>query len=374
MTTRTADTVTLSSLGGTVLALLAASLCCAEEAPQPPALKDRVEGARKSVSETAFGVQPSFFGDLLDGYGEAGKRHLDWNALELDLSRDFHEDLQAAVAFVQTHGAARMTVGFLDYHPFGGTVAPRGRLWVEQGFHIQVGRFDVPFGNDWQFFASKDSTSISRPLTTDQVMGGGYNDAGIRILGNNGTLNFNTFLLRGFSQGQLFGSRIGLTPFGNPFSLKGLREPKTAEFGLSHFFDVNRGGRKAGWGSALDAEVRLDAWTLRGEYLTRIREPTETQSRTTSHGWHLTQEIALGGSLPTLFARYERAGLPPSDGPTPSLPDETTARAALGFSLAQRGILQFKLEAQRYLQAGSATREVPGYSQTRWYAQLVLVL
>jgi hypothetical protein len=358
------------------LLIASATLGRAEEPPPVPALsvKEAIEKGRKDFGEAVFGIQPSFFGDLLASYDEEGRRHVDWNALELDLSKEFHEDLQASAAFVQTHDAAHMTVGFLDYHPFGGMVAPRGRLWVEKGFHIQAGRFDVPFGNDYQFFGSKDSISISRPLTTTGIMDGGYNDAGIRVLGNNGTLNVNAFLLRGFSRGDLVGGRIGLTPFGNPFSLKGLREPKMAEFGVSYFFDVNRGGRKAGWGSAIDGEARLDPWTLRGEYLTRIQEPTELQSRTSRHGWHLTQEYAFGGALPTLFARYERATLPSGDGLTTVMINEPTTRVALGLSSTQWGILQLKLEGQRYVNASTATREAPGYSQTRWYAQIVLVL
>jgi len=358
------------------LVLLGLSPPCLGEEPPPPAptLKDSIESARKNLSEAAFGIQPLFFGDVLTSYDDDGQRHISWNALELDLSKEFHEDLQASAAFVQTHDAAHMTVGFLDYHPFGGMVAPRGRLWVEKGFHIQVGRFDVPFGNDWQFFGSKDSVSISRPLTTTDIMGGGYNDAGIRVLGNNGTLNFNAFLLRGFSQGDLVGGRVGLTPFGNPFSLKGLREPKTAEFGYSYFFDVNRGGRKAGWGSAVDAEIRLDPWTWRGEYLTRILEPTELQTRASRHGWQITQEFAFGGALPTLFARYERSTVPTGNGTTEPMIHEPNTRLAVGFSAVQWGVLQLKLEGQRYLDASAATRETPGYSQTRWYAQVVLVL
>ena len=360
------------------MALTAAMLSGAEDPPAPPAaassVKDSIERTRGKLTEALFGIQPSFFGDGLTTYDDAGRRHFDWNALELDLSKDFHEDLQASAAFVQTHDAAHMTVGFLDYHPFGGMVAPRGRLWVEKGFHVQAGRFDVPFGNDWQFFASKDSISISRPLTTSDIMDGGYNDAGFRILGNNGTFNFNAFLLRGFSRGDLVGGRIGLTPFGNPFSLKGLREPKTVEFGISYFLDNDRGGRKAGWGSALDAEFRLDSWTLRGEYLTRVQEANEVQPRTTRHGWHVTQEFALGGRLPTLFARYERATLPSLEGLAPVVLYEPTTRVAVGLSSTQWGFVQFKVEGQRYLQESPATREAPGHSQTRWYAQLVLVL
>jgi hypothetical protein len=347
---------------------------CRAEEPPAPTLKDSIERGRGRLTETLFGFQPSFFGDGLTTYDDLGRRHFDWDALELDLSGELHEDLQASFAFVQTQDSAHMTVGFLDYHPFGGMVAPRGRLWVEKGFHIQAGRFDVPFGNDWQFYASKDSVSISRPLTTTDIMDGGYNDAGIRALGNNGTLNFNVFLLRGFSRGHLMGGRIGLTPFGNPFSLKGLREPKTTEFGISYFVDANRGGRKAGWGSALDAEIRLDPWTLRGEYVTRTQDATETQSHATRHGWQVTQEYALGGALPTLFARYERATLPSLDGLQPVPAAEPTSRLAFGLSSTQWGILQLKLEAQHYLHAEAAVQAAPGYSQTRWYAQIVLVL
>lgn len=367
----------LRVLGMTSILMGSRGLCLAEDLPPVPALsvKDSIEKFRGQATSVVWGVQPSFFGDLLTTYDDGGRRHFDWNALELDLSKEFHEDLQASMAFVQTHDSAHVTVGFLDYHPFGGMVAPRGRLWVEKGFHIQAGRFDVPFGNDWQFFASKDSTSITRPLTTTDIMDGGYNDAGIRALGNNGTLNFNAFLLRGFSRGDMMGGRLGFTPFGNPFSLKGLREPKTAEFGISYFYDANRGGHKAGWGSAVDAEFRLDPWTLRGEFLTRTQEPTESQNRSTRYGWYVTQEYALGGTLPTLFVRYERATLPSKEGLAvvpPSL--EPTTRVALGLSSTQWGILQLKLEGQRYISASTATREAPGYSQTRWYAQIVLVL
>jgi hypothetical protein len=370
------DSLRLTALA--VAMSMAAVLCRAEDAaaapPSSPAPKDAIEKARGKVTEALFGFQPSFFGDGLTTYDDGGHRHFDWNALELDLSKDFHEDLQASAAFVQTHDSAKMTVGFLDWHPFGGMVSPRGRLWVEKGFHVQAGRFDVPFGNDWQFFASKDSVSISRPLTTTDIMAGGYNDAGIRALGNNGTLNFNVFLLRGFSRGDLAGGRIGLTPFGNPFSLKGLRDPKTAEFGISYFYDADRNGRKAGWGSAVDAELRLDDWTLRGEYLTRHQEPTDTEVRTSRHGWHLTQEYAFGGALPTLFARYERATLPSVGGLAGGPQNEPTTRVALGLSATQWGFVQFKLEGQRNLQAPTSTSDAPGYSQTRWYAQIVLVL
>jgi hypothetical protein len=245
---------------------------------------------------------------------------------------------------------------------------------VEKGFHVQVGRFDVPFGNDWQFYASKDSTSISRPLTTATIMEGGYNDAGIRVLGNNGTLNFNTYLLQGFQPGRLLGGRIALTPFGDPFSLKGTREPKVAELGISYFYDGTSTWAKRETGLALDADGRLGPYYVRAEYVTRTRqpEPGSATPAATSRGWHLTQELTLQDTLPwptTFFARGERVAAV-----TDGFADGHDTRAAAGLSATLAGVLQIKLEADHYLAASPATLAVRNYRPNQWYAQIVVVL
>jgi hypothetical protein len=228
---------------------------------------------------------------------------LELGSFELDLAGELFETVDAAAAVVTNKDATKLTVGFLDFHPFGGTIAPRGRLWVEKGFHIQVGRFDVPFGNDWQFFASKDSTSISRPLTTATIMDGGYNDVGARILGNNGTVNFNTFLLRGFGDGRLVGGRVGLTPFGNPFSLKEARDPKSAEFGFSYLYDIGPDHRKQEVAWAADAEGRLvPSHRIHGSPEGGRRpEPSTYTPRLASYpGVRLGQPAHSGDGVPTL--------------------------------------------------------------------------
>lgn len=80
----------------------------------------------------------------------AGSRLLSPGAIELDLELGFGKNGQAAAALVvEEGGGASLAVGFLDYHVGGGLVAPRGRISVAKGIHVQLGRFDVPFGNDW---------------------------------------------------------------------------------------------------------------------------------------------------------------------------------------------------------------------------------
>ena len=343
-----------------------------KESPKEPTWRESIDKGKDELADKLFGIKVSAFGSVLVAPDDLGRKKVDWGAFELNLAGDLHEAIDAAAAVVTNKDATRLTVGFLDFHPFGGIIAPRGRLWVEKGFHIQVGRFDVPFGNDWQFFASKDSVSISRPLTTVGIMDGGYNDVGVRVLGNDGTVNFNTFILRGFGDGRLAGGRLGLTPFGNPFSLSGAREPKSAEVGFSYLYDTgpDRKKRETAW--AADAEGRLGSWCLRAEYLARRREPDGFNDGLTRHGWHLTQEYAWA-DLPaptTVFFRYERMAQKPAD-PPPG--DALDARITAGASVTVAGIFQLKAEWQHTLEATSATRAVPGFSSNQWVAQLVVV-
>jgi hypothetical protein len=283
----------------------------------------------------------------------------------VDLSGDLTHDLQAGAAVVRFPAMTKLTVGYLDYHPFGGRIAPRGQLPVEEGFHVQAGRFDVPFGNDYPYYASKDSVSISRPLTTTAIMDGGYNDAGVRVLGNNGTLNFNAYMLQGFNPGRLVGGRIGLTPFSDPFTLKGTRKPKPAEIGFSWFYDADSRWHKRQAGMALDLDGRMGPYYARAEYLARTQEPGITR-----RGWQFTQEWALGGLLPcpaTAFLRVDRVGVS-----TPASLDHDT-RLATGLSGTVAGILEVKLEGQHDLGASPGTRAVPGYGSFQWFGQLVAV-
>ena len=360
--------------------VLAAVHAAGQGLPAPPpqggqsrTWRESIDQGRDRLADQLLGIKLSAFGDGLFGPDDQGRKKLDWGALELDLAGEFHENLEAAFAVVSTQEATQLAVGFLDWHPFGGTIAPRGRLWVEKGFHVQVGRFDVPFGSDWQYFASKDSVSISRPFTTSAIMDGGYNDLGIRVLGNDGEVNFNAFALKGFDEGRLIGGRIGITPLGNPFSLRDGREPKAAEFGLSVLYDMDRFRRKQEVAWATDAEGRMGPFFLRGEYLWRRREASDQAEGFTKHGWHLTQELGFPeGPLPTtFFLRYERMSQLSSD-PAPG--DERDARMALGAAAVLAGIVQVKVEWQHTFQATAATREAPGYSANVLLAQVVVVL
>lgn len=369
-----------------VLAMVLAWLVCAGahagEEEGPASLRESIDQVRGGISEVLFGVDVSLFGDVQSVYDDAGKQKLDWGALELNLEGSFSDDLQGAMAIVKDQEGTTMTVGFVDYHTFGGRIAPRGRLWVEKGFHLQLGRFDVPFGNDWQFFASKDSVSFSRPFTTDLVMEGGYNDEGVRVLGNNGSVNFNAYLLHGFNSGRLAGGRLGVTPFSDPFSLQAVGDAGGAEFGFSYFYDADAGWKRNETAWAADAEVRNGDWLGRFEYMVRRKEASVAGETTVASAWHFTQEYGLGETLAwpvALFARYEQGALQPAE--IASLPpgsgDARDERIAAGFNADVAGseVLTWKVEVQQYRAATPSTRGTPGYGRgTQWFTQLVLML
>jgi hypothetical protein len=367
--------------------MLAGVACAGETAAQTlaqPTLRESISETRGQLAERLFGLELSAFGDAASRYDDVGRQKLDWGAFELDAAASFGHDLQAALAVVIDQVGTTTPVWFLDYHTFGGRIAPRGRLWVEKGFHVQLGRFDVPFGNDWQFFASKDSVSISRPLTTELVMEGGYNDKGMRLLGNNGSVNFNAYLLRGFNQGRLAGGRIGLTPFSDPFSLVNAREPRTFEFGLSYLYDAASGWKKSETAFAVDSEVFIDDWSAKFEYLARKKEPALGTGISAMRGWHLTQEYLFDEDdttawPTTVFIRYEQETMEPPEiatlGAEAGNAYDVRVAAGLKMDLGGSDVFQLKFELQHYREASPTTRSQPGFGRKLlWFTQLVVVL
>lgn len=355
--------------------LLAGSRLPAQEAAKgDDGVRATLDQAKEGLSRRLFGVQATAFGDALWAKDpDSGRGRLDWGSVELDLSRDLGEDLQSAAALVWTREATLLTVGFLDYHVLGGRIAPRGRLWAEKGFHVQAGRFDVPFGNDWQFFASKDSVSISRPLSTEAVMEGGYNDAGIRVLGSDGTFNFNLYALRGFSQGRLYGGRVGFIPFGNPFALKDVRDGKVAEFGFSALLDRDGSGAKRGSATAWDLEIRGSRLLFRAERLARRWMAWDGEPGRTLRAWRVELEVPLQESLgwpATAFVRAERSSQEPRE---EGSGDAQDARVTAGFSLNLGRVVQLKLEFQRWTAATPSQQRLASGGGTQALGQLVWV-
>ena len=258
----------------------------AEENKKPPAddpaslreeieeLKKRIEEQEKRLDrlEDRSKLRISGFFDVNVSNYENKPNVFEVGNFELDLEHTFQDRFQVAAA-LSFHEGAELSVGFIDYHIFGGTIAPRGRLFNQYGIHLQVGKFDVPFGNDWQYFSEMNRVEINPPLTTFKLMEGGYNDVGIRFLSNLPSFNLSLYVLRGIEEGYSYGGnsiggRIGFTPFNDPYSLR-LQEASLFELGYSYILDFNAAGNPSEKLWCVDIEGRFSLLGLRAEYYSR---------------------------------------------------------------------------------------------------------
>jgi hypothetical protein len=293
---------------------------------------------------------------------------------ELDIEHNY-DNFQVAAALVFFEGA-ELTTGFIDYHLFGGRVAPRGRLFQTEGLHAQIGKFDVPFGNDWRYAGAANRLSIKPPLTTEIIMDGGYNDEGIRILLSLVSLNASIYMLKGIEEqysygGNSFGGRLGFTPFSNPFALKNRTMPPF-EIGVSYIHDIDREGSTAEKVFAGDIESKIGPMILTSEYYYR-----DKSAGITLYGYHVTGGIDFNYFTPVpliLFGRYEQviseenALINGHEG----IDKNTLTRVSAGININIAQISYLKFEYQNYLKAYQEFKSDQYYSRSLYFIQLVI--
>lgn len=296
---------------------------------------------------------------------------------ELDLASDLGKNAQLGAAVVMNEEEASLAVAFVDLHFFGGLIAPRGRLPIEKGFHVQIGKFDVPFGQDWRFFASKDRTELSAPLTTDVVMDGGLNDTGIRILGSNPSVNYSAFVLKGEGPGNLYGGRLGITPFDSPYQLK--PHVHVFEVGISMLRDADGDNAPRSDSVAFDTEAQLGRCHLRAEHVRKDTRAADSESeRTVLRGWHVTAAFDAGEVAGTPLVPYARYDTVSESMHVPADHDHgferaRTQRITAGLNATLFSVLMLKVEYQRALAAPFEVRTAEGFGRTSWFAQAVFV-
>jgi hypothetical protein len=241
---------------------------------------DRKEGekTKQKVQELSEAIQFSGFFDMSVSTYKNNPNVFSLGSFEFDLKKEFNHYFQVGAALVFADSQADLAVGFIDLHLFGGLIPARGNIFLERGFHLQVGRFDIPFGNDWLYFASLDRPSISAPLTTVVLMDGGYNDVGFRVLGNYKFMNYSGYVLQGTGNGVAVGGRIAFIPFNNPFTLQRM-DTQPLDLGISYLRDYSQGGRVEQETYVADLEARYKFLRLQGEYYHRHDQLNQTQWR-----------------------------------------------------------------------------------------------
>jgi hypothetical protein len=305
-------------------------------------IKDEINEIKDKLERITGGIQFQGFFDVQAASYRVNPNVFALGDFELDMNKSIGEQFQISAALVFDKDGARMDTGFIDFHLFGGRVASRGRLFTERGFHFQVGRFDVTFGNDWQYFGAPDRITISSPLTTDQVMDGGYNDTGLRILRNSFYYNIGVFALQGIGQGILIGGRLAATPFNSAAAIKNQNVQKL-EFGLSVLHDLDQQGRREERDWAIDLECRLDPLQLQAEYIAKRSDIDQIKKS----GYHISGFLFLErwARLPlAIFARLDRYKLEPLAGSQRT----ELVRLSSGFNWNIQNVAILKGEFQHY--------------------------
>jgi hypothetical protein len=301
---------------------------------------------------------------------------------ELDVEHSYKNKFQVAAALVfDDEEGTYLGVGFIDYAFIGGAIPPRGRLFIERGFHIQVGRFDVPLGNDWNYVSAVRRYTVTPPLTSSHIMEGVYNDVGLRMLLNLVSFNFSIYSTRGIEEkysygGISYGTRIGLTPFNNPYTVKTDFVP-SFELGVSYLYDLDNAGEKSEEVSVVDYESKIGAFILRSEVFKR-----EKVAGVIYDGYHVTTGIDFDAIdwIPMIFIlRYDShqeennviASFDENESERSNdINTLTRATTAFRFNISDTSFL--KLEYHKYLEISEQFKTDSLFSEELYYAQLVI--
>ncbi len=212
-------------------------------------------------------------------------------------------------------GGAGIAVALIDYHQFDNSIPPRGRIFNNQGFHIQAGRFDLPFSSDYQNFANKDRVTITAPITTSRMQFGGYNGDGVRSYGSWKMFNFSAFWTDAMyaNDGTSLGGRLGVS-LGQNIYRTHKNAPEGIEFGVSHLSDLDKNNNVRHTVYAADLSLGYGFLRLQNEFLWvnanfESTDGTTVLGKPNELGYHSTLLANLESFIhyPVIaFARYGR--------------------------------------------------------------------
>ncbi|MDP2903499.1 MAG: hypothetical protein Q8N96_10390 [Methylovulum sp.] len=362
-------------------------------------LSDEVAELKESAQEN--GLKLNGFFDVNAKTDNSTNQTFSVGSIELDIEYDYFDNVAASTALVLCGnssgidaanfpsapvsvscgssgpggigaGAAGFAVAFLDYHRFDHSIPPRGRIFNNQGFHIQAGRFDLPFSTDYQNYANKDRITITAPITTARMQFGGYNGDGLRSYGSWGLFNYSVFWTDAMyaNDGTSLGGRLGVTLGENTYRLHD-SNPEGIELGVSHLsdFDYHNNIRNLVYGA--DVSFGYSILRLQSELMWRQAQthfivddglsPAVDYGRTNELGYHTTLIADLNNLIKqpvSAFIRYGR--WQPSlwvttdfDGGLVSV--SNVSLLSVGFNYKLNDYMRIKLEYTDSL--GTSTRE-----------------
>lgn len=313
--------------------------------PAPAGTNSVLQGTGPGEAESAFslgGLGLSGFFDLRAERLRERENIFGMGPFEFDIESSINDHVSGSAALVFEDGAAEVGVGFVDLHFFPqsrGPSSPRGRIFTDPSYHIQIGQFDVPFGIDYLFYATPDRLTISAPLATDLIFDGGWTDLGVRTFFASPYCNASVFIVNGFDSGYTFGGRAGVRPLENPFATRSINREPVFELGLSCAYDLDINSARENIIFGVDSEIHpgnlaiLYEWILRRQYVAGIAQ----------HSF----SAQIGYALPSLSATPFVRGEEYHEKNIPEAVDSLTRRYSVGFmrTFTENVLLKIEINA-----------------------------
>jgi len=160
-------------------------------------------------------LEVSGFVDVL-GQGQQGENTtFGMGAFEIDFESEFSTRVSFEGAVVVEGEEVGLGQTLVDF-----------KLLNEDKLGLQAGLLDMPFGIDYQVFATPDRKLVTPPLVTELMMDGGWGDVGVNFYGSLTHLNYNLYVVNGMGEdgavpvnqladnnnAKTVGGRIGVLP------------------------------------------------------------------------------------------------------------------------------------------------------------------
>ena len=337
-------------------------------------LETRLKSFKEELFKTVFrGEAPleitGFFDFTLQSQDERDSP-FEYGALELDLKYAYNKHYAVSTALVWEDDSAAVRAGVIDYHLFDDDSVPmRGRIFDKPGFHVQVGRFDLPYGVDYQYFSPVDRPNVSAPITTERIQHGKYNSDGIRLYGTARVFDYSLYVVDSLygDNGGTVGGRLAFFPSRNPYRLHSFGGTRLAELGFSFLRDMNEDYDARDDVYGFDFTLNYDRFLLVTEWMNRNSDEDVLSGAGANlgeqdeSGFHVTLVTELEDIVKQpiyLFSRYDMwdprySLILDEDDDTLTYNVKSTKRLTFGLGYRLTGLLNIKLEYFDYLGRGT---------------------
>ncbi len=160
-------------------------------------------------------LEVSGFVDVLTQGQQGENTTFGMGAFEIDFASEFSSKVSFEGAVVVEGEEVGLGQTLVDF-----------KLLNEDKLGLQAGLLDMPFGIDYQVFATPDRKLVTPPLVTELMMDGGWGDVGVNLYGCAPRLNYNLYAVNGMGEdggvpvnqltdnnnAKTVGGRIGVLP------------------------------------------------------------------------------------------------------------------------------------------------------------------